>query len=357
MSGPISVIILANPVAALLSAAAIRAAAAVYEGYEQAAALQQDHQRDQAARGAAQNAANAQGRHALADASEDAETAFERLVELADGLGIAGQVRATRPARPDATDNHAVAAYIRALQTLALELRSILLTEAARRMQDLPEEAFDIAMPAATSASVPQAVSQRLLGRIAHLERLPEQIESVARELEATLPGERADLLATELRARIQAHLEALQRQQVQEATAGIIKQSLKDLGYQVEEVASTLFVEGGVLHFRRQGWGDYMVRMRIDAKAGAANFNVIRAVAAGANERSVLDHLAEDRWCAEFPALLQALEIRGVRMQVTRRLDAGELPVQLVEASKLPKFADEEQAARATKPLTREIK
>jgi len=41
---------------------------------------------------------------------------------------------------------------------------------------------------------------------------------------------------------------------------------------------------------------------------------------------------------------LLKALEARGMKMDVTRRLGAGELPVQLVDARKLPQFQDEEQ-------------
>jgi hypothetical protein len=156
---------------------------------------------------------------------------------------------------------------------------------------------------------------------------------------------------------RIQAHIESLQQRLVQEATSTIVRQSLKDLGYAVEEVADTLFVEGGVVHFRKAGWGDYVVRMRVDAKGAAANFNVLRAVEPGDNERSVLDHIAEDRWCAEFPALLNALEIRGVHMNVTRRLEAGEVPVQLVERSKLPHFTEEDAPTPAAQPLARALK
>jgi len=110
-------------------------------------------------------------------------------------------------------------------------------------------------------------------------------------------------------------------------------------------------------VHFRRRDWGDYMVRLRVDAATGEANFNVVRAVDAGVSERSVLDHIAEDRWCAEFPALLKTLEARGVRLDVTRRLAAGELPVQLVERRKLPKFAQEESGAPIARPLGRKMK
>ena len=83
----------------------------------------------------------------------------------------------------------------------------------------------------------------------------------------------------------------------------------------------------------------------------------MIRAVEQADNEHSVLDHLAEDRWCAEFPALLQALDVRGIHLNVTRRLEAGELPVQLVQKDKLPGFADEEEVDRSNKLQTREMK
>ncbi len=354
MSGPITAIVVAHPVAALLSAAGIHAALAVAQAYADAAALHQSNEANRDATRIAQNTATGQGLHALTEQAQAAETAFDQLATFAERLGIAQQVRATRPCKPEAADFAALASYIHALQMLSEELRAILLTEAARQMDTLPDLPNEIAMPA---ASAPQKLTQRLLARIAHLGAPPQDIQDIALELDGSLPGERADLLAAELRARIQRHVEALQKRQVQEATAVIIEQSLKDLGYQVEEVADTLFVEGGVVHFRRQGWGEYMVRMRIDAKAGSANFNVIRAVEAGNNERSVLDHIAEDRWCAEFPALLKALEARGVQLNVTRRLQAGELPVQLVEAGKLPKFADEDNATRTAQPLAREIK
>lgn len=345
MSGPITVVFSANPVLTLLSAAAIRAGVAVYEGYAQAAALQQDHANQADRRQAKQDAAQQQGQAALGEAAQAAQQELNQLEHLAERLGIAEQVRATRPAPPPSAQPEALAAYLHALQTLTAELRPILLTEAARQLDQLGEEAADIALPAAA----PRTLGQRLLARLAHLGPPPEHIQSVALALEQCLPGARADLLATELRARIQAHVQALQQQQVQAATATIVEQSLKDLGYQVEEIGSTLFVEGGVVHFRRPTWGAYMVRMRVDAKAATANFNVVRAVAAGQNERSVLDHLAEDRWCSEFPALLKALQARGVQLDVTRRLAAGELPVQCVDASKLPTFADEE----APTPLT----
>ncbi len=353
MSGPITAIIIGDPITALLSAAGIRAAEAIYQGYARAEALRGEHEAARDSLQASLRAADQQGRGAIEREATLAEARFEQLIALGEQLGAAAQVRATRPVRPEGTDFITIAAYTKALNGLADELQAILVLAASRVSDESAEQsaAFELAAEADT-----QTTAQRLLARIAHLGPPPEEIATLAKELEQTLPGERAALLAMELRHRVQAHLESVQNRLVQEATATIVRQSLKDLGYQVEDVADTMFVEGGALHFRRPGWGDYMVRMRIDPKMGTANFNVVRAIDEGANETSVLDHIAEDRWCAEFPALLSALAARGVRLDVTRRLDAGELPVQQVQRENLPRFSDEEAPAPSAKLLARKL-
>jgi hypothetical protein len=261
-----------------------------------------------------------------------------------------------------------VAAYARALEQLGDELQAILVMAAARLRETAGEDAEALelrTLAAETLAAGPagaQAVAERLLARIAHLGPPPADIATLAKELQGTPPGERASLLAMELRRRVQLYAGEAQQRLVQQATATIVRQSLKDLGYEVEDVADTLFVEGGVMHFRRPGWGDYMVRLRADPRGGTVNFNVVRATDAEGehgNEASVLDHLAEDRWCAEFPALLATLAARGVRLDVTRRLEAGEVPVQRVARDRLPRFvSDDADAATGTaKPRARNIR
>ena len=357
MSGPITAIFIADPITVMLSGSAIRAAQAIAEGYANAANLRDSQNERRERLSDDLKEAAAMGREALLEAVKATEAEFDAVAKLAQRYVALDKVTATRPARPDSEMQ--LAAYMRALQALVKELRSILLTESARRMDDLGGElTLDNAIAEAVGAGSQTAV-QRLLARIAHLGEMPEEIASVAQEISDApfMDTERAQLLTNELRLRIQKRVESVQSQAVQEASALVLQQSLQDLGYQVEDVSSTLFVEGGVVHFRRQGWDNYMVRMRVDARAGTTNFNVIRAVDEANNERSVLDHLAEDRWCAEFPALLQALDVRGIHLNVTRRLEAGELPVQLVHKDKLPQFADGEEALRSNKLQTREIK
>ncbi|MEO7107376.1 MAG: hypothetical protein ABIZ09_13465 [Rhodoferax sp.] len=123
-----------------------------------------------------------------------------------------------------------------------------------------------------------------------------------------------------------------------EEAAAQVLEQSLRDLGYAVDGVENTFFVEGGMAHFQRQGWGEYFVRVRVGVQDKTLNFNVVRAKGAQETaERKRLDYLAEDRWCSEFPKLLETLAARGIQLDVKRLLGAGELPVQAVDPATVP--------------------
>jgi ElaB/YqjD/DUF883 family membrane-anchored ribosome-binding protein len=357
MSGPkVAIVVPPEPVTAMVYAAAIHAAAAVAESHARAQELADANRAERADIAAGQVAASDQGLAAIEAEAAAAEARFEQVLMLGQRLGVADRLAATRPLRPDSAHAATLAAYVRALQALAVELESILKTEAALRLESHSAEPNQIALLAARSG-IGTETARRLLARVAHLGQLPEEVTQLAAELEATPAGDRAELLASELRRRIQDLLESRQKEMVQRATATIVEQSLKDLGYQVEDIVETLFVDGGVVHFRRAGWGDYLVRLRVDAAAPTVNFNVVRATDNGSNERSVLDHIAEDRWCAEFPALLKALEARGMRLQVTRHLAPGELPVQLVDRGRLPRFADDKAAMPAAQLLAKEIK
>lgn len=352
MSGPTTVAVVPDPFVVIFAAAL-----AVVESEGAAAALAAAHAAGRGANAATQAAAAAQGRQVQAGEIALAEQRLQQLRVAADLLKLTLPAAPQRPAAGDAVRQ---AAYLRGLQSLCTKLELLLATEAARRGQDLALDG-SIAVPEREPHS---AVAAHLLARAAALGPLPAAVQSLAAELAAAQPGQRAELLENELRLRIQQHAQALQHQQVNQATAVVVEQTLADLGYQVEPVAETLFVEGGVVHFRRAGWGEHMVRMRVATdKASAkcnANFNVVRAIdgtEGSANEASVLDHLAEDRWCAEFPALLAALAARGVHLEVTRRLQAGELPVQRVARDQLPRFAEDEEAQAAPCPLARQIK
>ena len=354
MSGPTTAILTADPLTVIMAATAIRAAQAIQEAYRDADARREAHAGERASSREAQAAASAAGRQALAERIDQLEARYARLAQLAAPSGQEAALAAARPPRPANADLAALAAHAEQLQALNTALQAALgdLADSAAA-PDLGIAAEALPEAEAKPAPVSPTAAVRLLARLAGTAPLPEEIERLASELAAATNAERAELLELELRRAIQRFEENAAR----EASAIVLEQTLKDLGYQVEPVSDTLFVSGGIVHFRRPGWNDYMVRLRLDATAQTANFNVVRAIDAGNNERSVLDHIAEDRWCSEFPALLKALAARGLHLDVTRRLEAGELPVQLVDREKLPHFADEAEAPAAKAPLSREIR
>ena len=217
---------------------------------------------------------------------------------------------------------------------------------------------------AGASADV-AAARQQLIERV--LDRLdldpgaplPAALDTLAQQIAQAPTTERAEALATELRYQVQTHNAAraaaaleksalAARQQLEEAAAVVLEQSLKDLGYAVEEIEETLFIEGGVAHFQRPEWGDYFIRLRIDPRRNAMNFNVVRTGEAGEDRRHE-DMRAEERWCSAFPRLFETLKARGIPINVTRLLQAGEAPVQVVDASSLPTRHGAEERPRET--------
>lgn len=356
MSGPITVLVcpsLALPV--LLAASAIRAARAVQEAHAEAAALRQAHERARQAAGKLQAGAQSQGLAALLAQADAAEARLTQLAELSERLGDGRALQLARPERPQGEDYISLADYVRATEAFTVDAQKMLMTALAGQPAS-DDDLGVLALPASLTtpveaAATPSILSRRLLQRIAHLGPVPDHILALAGELDQAVDPSRLELLASELRRRVQLYAESALRQEVERAQALVMEQSLQDLGYQVEGIESTLFVEGGVAHFRKSHWGDYMVRMRVAEGGGSVNFNVVRAVQTDqtdAQEASVQDHLAEDRWCAEFPALLKALAARGVQLEVTRRLEAGELPVQRVARDRLPRFTESEANAAA---------
>lgn len=221
-------------------------------------------------------------------------------------------------------------------EALASELRLAVQREADARAarQGEMEEARDILDQLAED--VPAPLLRALEQVAAGAERMDEALRKSAQQLLDTAAADRAE--------------------REQQAAAYVLEQSLRDLGYEVEDIEATLFADGGTVHFRRPGWDNYFVRMRVNPQERTANFNVVRASGDEQTaERARLDALAEDRWCTEFPRLMQTLAARGLTLDVRRRLEAGAVPVQIVDGASLPQVHAETDDARPRRaPLAR---
>lgn len=254
----------------------------------------------------------------------------------------AARVLARLEHAPDATLPPALEALARAIVMAPTIERAEALASELRLAVQRQREAYRLQQEEAAEATrmldaMPEDVPAPLLRALEHVAAGVERMDAALRDAaQETLDQASADRERAE-----------------QQAATLVLQESLRDLGYEVEDIAATLFADGGSVHFRRAGWDRYCVRLRLDPHERTANFNVVRARGDEETaERRRLDALAEDRWCAEFPRLLQTLAARGLELRVTRRLEAGEVPVQVVDGTGLPAPGASDDAARPRTPL-----
>jgi hypothetical protein len=319
--------------------------AACVHGYEVAI---REFERRLAQAGAAQGA---QAGAALVAANEAAD--------IDAVLGVWVRERSLRPGLDAATTERLRSTAARVLARLELPADAPLPREAAELARAIVlapgverAEALASELRLVVQRELERRAAQRVHGDEAQalLEALPgDAPAALVRALELVAAG--AQPLDPDLReaARQALALGAAGREAAQDAAAALVLQeSLRDLGYEVDDIEATLFAAGGAVHFRREGWDRYFVRLRVDAAESTVNFNVVRARGDEETaERRRLDALAEDRWCAEFPQLERTLAARGLALDVTRRLAAGALPVQVVDAGSLPALCAVPETAR----------
>ncbi len=237
MSGPTTVLVHPGQIlAVLLAASAIRAARAVHQAHADAAALRQTHEQERRTDSQRQAGAHEQGLTALLAQADALEERLAQLAELSQRLGDGQALQAARPARPQSNDYLSLADYVRAIEAFATDAQSMLMTALAERpAEDDEPGALAEWLTAPAAQAVPATLSARLLRRIAHLGPPPADIQALTEELDRTVDGSRARLLASELRRRIQLHAEKTLQDEVRRAQALVVEQSLQDLGYQVK--------------------------------------------------------------------------------------------------------------------------
>lgn len=157
---------------------------------------------------------------------------------------------------------------------------------------------------------------------------------AIADHLQRVALGETA--FATDLRAAASAWKERAIAQAERNKAAQVLRQSLEDLGYEVEEGFATLFVERGLVHFTRPDWGGYYVRLRTNSAEHYLNFNLVRAAAPLTLEQERRDREAEESWCRQYRPLLQRLAAEGLDTKPLRELPAGTLSLQTLAPDQL---------------------
>ncbi|MFL6664107.1 MAG: hypothetical protein ACJ8G7_18195 [Rhizobacter sp.] len=272
-----------------------------------------------------------------------ARTASERKAKLTQLLSPLEQADALPPAIEALVREMAATPNDARADALALELRREVSAERARRAR----------------AAAQCAQAESLLVELDMAEAVDAESHALRQTLELAAAGliELTDDLASRARSLIEA-LDEQRRHETQAAAALVLEQTLKDLGFTVEPIAETLFMEGGAAHFTRPEWGQYAVRLRAAPNAATLNFNVVREPAEGdALSAAIRDAHAEEAWCAHIPRLSKTLNERGIGLKVTRLLGAGEAPAQVVPTGTLDRLQTPATApSPAARPLQRSL-
>ncbi|MGE3550586.1 MAG: hypothetical protein AB7I29_11900 [Geobacter sp.] len=126
---------------------------------------------------------------------------------------------------------------------------------------------------------------------------------------------------------------------------------ALEEMGYEVTGEFSTLFVEGGMVHFQKPGWDDYYVRLRVNPEEHYLNMNVVRiGEPDSSHDRKARDKEMEEAWCTDYPELVSKLDDIGIENKHVRELPAGGIAVQAVQQEHIR--AGRRKAARSPRAL-----
>lgn len=203
------------------------------------------------------------------------------------------------------------------------------------------------------------AAAQRERGRAYAgdmLGRMPTPLDDVVDDSRLASLREKLAAVATgtvdlndSLRTEVDAWLLAFQRQRdrlLREAAAQVLRATLKDLGYETEDIENTLFMAGGIVHFQKNEWGRKYMRIRVSPETSEAHFHMVQA--GDDPEPTTVD--ADHSYCDQGHAqLLDTLAGRGFDITRIRHIPAGDVPVLRVPEEEVVASGRQGQQRKAT--------
>jgi len=156
------------------------------------------------------------------------------------------------------------------------------------------------------------------------------------------------------------AKAEEADKAKLQASAAGIVKDTLADLGYDVAPIEETLFARGGKVYFRKAGWNNYCVRLTVRPEESKMNFNVVRIAEQAddmASSSREADIEAENAWCSGYQQLVDTLAARGLDTRLTRHLSVGAVPVQAIGTDEVSPLAFGPQTKKRKTEKTAKIR
>lgn len=151
------------------------------------------------------------------------------------------------------------------------------------------------------------------------------------------------------LESAVDAAIERTKAEATRRYIAWALRESLNEVGVEVEADFDVLLSRDGVAHVQHADWADLAVRVRSRPDEQAVHFNLV----APRDGDLELDPAAEAQWCGAFDAVLPVLAERGIEVQVTHRSEEGEAEVQAVDPARFP--FERRRRARRDEPKRQE--
>lgn len=172
--------------------------------------------------------------------------------------------------------------------------------------------------------------SERFLAQLRGLEG--PDVSAVCEVLDRVTRGEIP--FTDDLRRRVPEVYARARREADRQYTADMLRRAFLDLGYEVGEDFTTLFVNRGVVYCEKPAWRDYSICVQANSDRGRLDFNVLRFAEAGqaaTPASQVRDREIEESWCADYDRVVASLQHEGIRCDTVRRSPPGAVPVPVV--------------------------
>lgn len=117
-----------------------------------------------------------------------------------------------------------------------------------------------------------------------------------------------------------------------------VLKQTLEEMGYDVQEGFETLFDQGGQCFFQQPDWDEHYVRVSIDPQRQRLNLDMVHygTVEDDSSAQAAKDTAMEEQWCGQVSNLMEHLSERGLTIDLTRKLAPGAIKQQVIADARL---------------------
>ena len=172
--------------------------------------------------------------------------------------------------------------------------------------------------------------AQRLIDSAAHLN--DPAVNAVVDELRRMFAADPVTDLEP-VRLRLQTAIQAAEALREREYKRRALIDSLKELGYETNEVLQTAFVKEGRLVLRRADEDEYAVQMVANPDLNQLQTALVRYAdnSEMTEQQKRRDREREETWCADHARLCEMMAGRGLETQFKMQIKPGEHPVKVV--------------------------